>query len=1333
MPVDGPLPKTGNSQDIGADAARCFGARMPSNWRPHPLDGTDDYGLDFQIQTTPGQRATDVFRVQLKGTRSPEVSADGTFISITLKASTVRYYDRIVEPILLVVCDLSVDSDPVDCPLYYAWVHDELRRIAISELDPDQTYVTLRVPVSNRVRSTTDLSGDLDAQNELARAGHALGVVVERTHAGMLVEERVGFVQRMATGLDQRSAAFLDALAAPVEQHWIEPSAGSLAWHLKEAKTLLKTSLLDRAEGELSQAARLLPGTELEIGEYWFLSGKWNLAKGYDEQASEAFRKAYEASWSGKHVAAYVESELRRRYRDGAQAQAHPDLLELLSGNDSMVLSARSRVLAAEGKLDDAVAVADMLDGVERHSARALAHTMFGKSVEAVADCDAGLACADLSDNSRQMLLVLKARSKFAISQAGLALVDGELLPPSGTAGVDGVLVKDAWVAIEEALAVLRDAGWGSNIDLVADIWAATASMLAKQKIVLPELSAVAKLRPNCQNLQAALETIASQCGDFPTALEANDRLQPSDMRNLRRTLSLHEAGRHGDCCKWFDKNFDALDRNHALFGPATTVAALSAHKLIKPELVKRWSNELDLHTHLREHAALLQYQLATELNSIGNEAALEQLTARYEEFDRPFFLSIVLLQELNPTIESQARLCVQVAERARERAEPSPAMAVHVGMALTTLKSWQPLLEWCAAFKTRIDAWPKMQAFEALALDRLGRTPEARILLESMLAGGVLDSLALNTYISIMVRCGYVAEAIDAAEKIMESAVDVRRQMECTRLLFNLIQQSDPVSERLLALALQMGRLASPDAEIEEGIYLTMFLTATLGEHAKPPASAISEFQRRSQAFFERFPNSKIIKQAQFRDDAPGSEIWAQIKNIAGITEDREAFQRKLENQMQRGQAVAPFAWRPRLILPTVGDVVHLWEIAKQSSVDDKKYHLTMLNDSAWSPPSASSLRARTPLFDMTALLVVFDLGLLDTVIGFFGKIAIAKSTLERLAGFVNPFSGSYARSKCIALQDALKVHLAVIEQPSIADFSEGGEDIDGDAENAVSDDDGDDRIYGSEHRELVRLCRQDDTYRLYSDDLAFRILTAESDHPDGICTMDVLAGLHEAGLITKKIQAQKVSSLCGWRVGVVVPMDVITSLFPDDLASASTAKYGMERLDRQLELKAVLDAVWDFRSPFDKMLAHAAAVASAMADDKMFSGTVIAAFLGQWFVKATMKNDAPANPLEAMAKVIVSAAARPELSSVSASKLWLAYRLLVEFHHGSLMDEAREADAIRLLGRECASIYKLNAAVGEKVHASLRSGLTEGTSDDSHFTKGFSDALRQIGAPSK
>jgi len=1320
MPVEGPLPQTGDQQDIGADADRCFRARMPRNWRPHGLEGTDDYGLDYQIQTTPGQRATDVFRTQLKGTRSPDFSSDGQFVSIQLKASTIRFYDRIVEPVLLVVCDLSANSDPVDCPLYYSWVRDELRRISVSTLDPEQKYVTLRVPISNRLTYSTDLSAEIDAQNELARAGHAMFMSVEKTHPGMLIEDRVTVVQNITSGISFRSAAFIDALALPAEQHWIEPSHGSLAWHLKTTERLLKSTSLDKASAELDAAESMLQtATPIEAGEYWFLRGKWHTASGSDDHAGDSFSRAYEHNPLGKHLSARIEAELRTRYADEGP-KPYPDLIDLLSKakEEPVVLSAKSRVLAAEGKLDEALAVADQIVGPERLAARALANTMFAKPENALQDCEAGLALADLPDNTRQMLLLLRARAKFSMVISGTSASEEDVLPPSGPAGISPEEVKDAWDAIQDAVDVLREAGWSSNIEHLADIWCATASMLGKQSALLPELEAAAKLRPHMTNLQGALESIAAQCGDFLVALEANERLPSSDRRGLRRTILLHEAQKHTDCFRWFAKHFDGFDRNNALFGPAATVAAVSAHRLSEPDLVMKWSAELEAHPHLAEHAAILHYYLATELNKISNDEALERLIERYEGLGRPFALAVALMQELNPTDARQAELCAQIAEIVSKKVEPSPAMAVHVGLALVTMKNWKRLLGLCAGFRRRVDTEARMLAFEALALDRLGNTQAAKELLEKMLSGGMLDSLALNTYVTIMVRCGYVKEALDAAEKIMEAATSAKQRKDCIRLLFNLIQHSDPGSKRLLALAVQMGSLVDQKLEAEEGVYLIMFIMATVNEGCSPAPEDLADFRKRADAFFTAFPDSKILKRGELREDSSCEDLIAQLRGIAGITEEQEAFRNRLVNQMQQGLTVVPFAWRPRLVLSSVHDVVHLWEIAKVSSADDKKYHLVMLADTEWSPPAEASLRARVPLLDLTALLVLFDLGLLDTVIRFFGKVGIAKATLETIAALVNPFSGGPMRSKCSDLQTALKPHLGAIVQPSIPELADGD-----------NEDGHDDGPFGREHKEVVRICNGDD-YRLYSDDLAFRIFTAKSDTPDGICTLDVLSGLEEAGVLTRKEVAAKVSMLCGWKVGLVVRFDDLVALLPQELESVSTVKQGMNVLDGHPEFMTVITAIWDFRTTFDKTLGHAAAVLRRLAEESALSNVALASVLGQWFVKAGLMNDAPPTPIGVLTKAIIQAAMALPLPSATATKLWRLYLQLVEFHHGPEMDEQKEREATRRLGAECAKLQMTNPGLGAVVYSFLRMGLTEGTCEDGDFETGYSsERLRPLG----
>lgn len=1312
MPVEGPLPQTGDQHDINADADRCFRARSPRNWRAHGLEGTDDYGLDYQVQTTPGQRAKDIFRVQLKGTRSPDISADGQFISIQLKASTIRYYDRFVEPILLVLCNLKADPEPVDCPLYYIWVRDELRRIDVANLSADQQYVTLRVPTQNRLKTQTDLTADIERQNELSRAGHAMDIRVEQTYPGMQVEERLSMVQGMTQGISARSAAFIDALAAPAKEHWVAPSTGTLAWHLNQAKVLLRTSSLERVTKVLDAAQEMLEAaTPLEEAEYWFLLGKYRTVLGLDRVSSDAFKRAHQVNPLARYLAAWAEAEIRLRYNEDGPIP-YPDLLEALIGEEPVVLSTRSRVLAAEGKFEEAISVANKIIGPERFAARALAHTMFTKPAEALEDCDSGLALPDLPDNTQQMLLVLRARAKFSLAQVSASESVDDVLPPSGLAGIDPELVKEAWKAINAAVNVLREAGWGANIEHIADIWAATASMIGKQKEVLPTLAEVARLRPHFKNVQLALESLAAQCGEFSIALETNDRIPDSQWRNLRRTLILHETQKHNACLQWFEAHFFTFDRTHKLFGPAATVAALSAQKMVRPELVMKWTTELESDPSLHEHAAVLQYFLALEQNKLGNEEAIQALVVRYEELGRPFAMAVTLLQELNPTDAKQSEIIIEVAKRVREKVELSPAMAAHVGLALVTTEDWVSLLKLCRNFKLRVDFGPRMLAFEALALDRLGYTEEARQLLEEMLAGGVLDSLALNTYVTIMVRCGYVQEATEAAEKILESANSNTQRMDCIRLLFNLTQYSDPTSNRLLALAVKMGQLAEPNSEVQEGIYLIMFLMATLSETNAPLQHDLNEFQKRADAFFIKFPNSPIIKEGEIREDTTPEQLIAQLKVIMGITEEREAFQTRLQNQLQQGGAMLPFSWRPKLVLSSVHDVVQLWEMAKVSSVDDRKYHLTMLVDPHWNPPSAASLRNRTPLLDLTALLVLFDLGLINLMVQFFGKIGIAKATLETLAELANPFSGSPMSGKCVALQNALKPHMNAIVQPSIP---------------LLTDDEKDDKWpFGREHKEIAQLCRHEDSsFRLYSDDLAFRILCAKNNTPDGICTLDVLEGFKEVGLLTHNEVAQSISKLCGWRVGLVVRFEELLSLIPNELAQSKDVRQGINILDANPQFTAVISALWDFRAKFDKTLDHATAVLRRLADETSLPDVALAALLGQWFVKAGMKNDAPPQALRILTKAITKAAQPSYLTKSTAKKLWEVYRVLVEFHHGCRMDESKEREAISLLGAECAKLQVTATGAGENVYSELIKALTEGTSDYSGFSSGYSNTL--------
>lgn len=1310
MPVDGPLPGTGIQHDINADATRCLMARHPKDWRLQSLEGTDDYGYDFQVQTTPNQQATDIFRIQLKGTRSPIISADGEYISVALKATTVRYYARGVEPVLLVICDLSVDEDPVDCPLHYAWLNDELRRIKIDELPADQKSVTLRASRKNRLKRTTDLSKDIRYQNELSHAGHTLALRAEQVHPEMQADDRLLLVQGVVNGVAARGLALMDALAGPAEEYWVNPARDTLAWNLTQAKADLRVNALEQALAQLEEAeSKLENSTELELAEYWCLRGNWQVETGGDQAAISAYQNAYQANALPKYLSAWVEAEIRVRFDHSKESLS--ELHDLLEGDDPAIVATRSRLYAVQGNYDRALQASDQLPEPQKSFTRAFAHWLAGHLDDTLTDSEAGLAVCGASHEARQLLLLLRARAKFSLAVATASTERRDFIPPAGLPGVESQKLEDAWSAITDAVSALKAAGWDSNIEQLVDIWAATASALGKAEAILPDLIDATRTRPRLPNIHEGLRAIAGQLSNFELALSANDRLPDSPDKRIWNTLLLYETGKFRACWQSFTSYIDSLDRSHPLFGPATIAACLSAHQSIQPGLVKKWMEVLESHPDLKDQAALAQFYLKLEMSRLAKNEALNSLLASYEELEQPLSLALTLFHELDPTDTGHALICVRLSKQITEHLLLSPTMAARLGLALVTLDDWSGLLELCQSKRVRVEPGDRMGAFEALALDHMGETEQARDRLLAIVAGGSRDQLALNTYVTIATRCGYVADAIEAAERVLESAKTQSEQLECVKLLFSLIQFADASSDRLLQLALRAGDMVDRNIEAQEGTYLMMHLSSSMvGGSDIDLAADREQFRTRADAFFEKFPHSRMLRRGEVREGSSAAEMMESLKALAGITSDREAFQNRLEHGLKRGFKVVPFTWRPRLVLSSVSDVLHLWEIAKVSSRDDRQYHLAMQSDVGWQSPDAESLRQRVPLLDWTALLVLYDLGLIDAAIEFFGKIAIAKATMEELAEFTNPLFGSPYREKCLGLQKALQQHLGSVLQPSVPETMR---------QTLPS------ASIGRGNAQIVEVCAaESDRFRLYSDDQAFRFFCAGESEVDGICTLDLLAALVEVGLLTPTAKAQKVAQLCEWRVAVVVRLPDMLLLLPPALLSARGVSQGVSILDAEPGFVSVISALWDYALPYQQALHHAGAVLRTLIGEEKLSDVALAALMRQWYVKAAMKKDAPGHGLNTITLLITTAALLGELPQSSAVKAWKVYMLLVEAYHGPRMDELLEIQAIRQLGVQCATLETIAPGEGLRIFTAFNESLTSGTIEQSEFSAAYTRA---------
>ena len=222
MPHDKGLPQTGDSQEIGQDAYDCLRAKRPKGWQLTELGGVNDFGFDLQVQISVKQQVVHPFRLQLKGTRSPQRSADGSFLSINLSTTTLRYFDNTDEPVLLVLCDLSVDpEDPRECPLHYVWIREELDRIQIAAVSLEQKEAAIRVPTANVLDRTTDLVDEVRKRHRLSRVGHALDTRIAGMDPSLGSEDRVLMVESITKNIGTRSIVFAQALAEPATDVWI--------------------------------------------------------------------------------------------------------------------------------------------------------------------------------------------------------------------------------------------------------------------------------------------------------------------------------------------------------------------------------------------------------------------------------------------------------------------------------------------------------------------------------------------------------------------------------------------------------------------------------------------------------------------------------------------------------------------------------------------------------------------------------------------------------------------------------------------------------------------------------------------------------------------------------------------------------------------------------------------------------------------------------------------------------------------------------------------------------------------------------------------------------
>lgn len=1303
MSTKGQLPTISEAQIIGAKAEKCFGARCPENWRADSGTGTADFGIDYNVQAFENGQASDSFRVQLKGTEVPDLNAAGTQFAVQLKASTIRYYQRFTEPILLVLCDLSVNAKAVDCPLYYVWIPDELKRINAADLPDEQSYVTIHVPKNQVLDEDTNLSKDLAQFRVLAKIGETLHITLEKQSPSLDANARMNLLENLPRAFSERSLALMESMAEEPATAWPTEPAESMPWYISEIDRHIVNGSSDRAEEMLRAAEQKLDGaTAIETGEYWHLHGRLHLLNLNTAEGCKAFKKATVAAPNNpKHLAAWAETQMVLSVAED-KPNDFAEIYPFLTSTTPEILGVKARLFAVENRDDEAEAILASFSGSEQLSTKAIFRTMRSRWQETIDICNEGLAAADVKEATRLLYLILKSRAQFHLA-AGVDPSNSNLgLPLTGRVTCDLALLAVAWEGMTAALEGLRTSGWPANTEFVADVFCATASILQKEEEALNILMVGAEKRHDMPALQRAVESLAAQTERYDVALIANSRQPSNSLTKLHRTFILHRDRRDNDCVSFFDANLDSFNPDDLMYAETLAVAAISADRLVRTDLLRKWMPLFDATPELKVQKCLLHYALAVSGKTESRTEALNTLLTRFEEHGKPPSIAMQLFYDFNSHRPEEAEKIVDLAVVLASHRLLALDAVLQLSQAYTTLGRWNDLLALTSKERSRFSENQTLVAVEALALDRLGRTAEARDLLAPLISQGTSEEFILGAYIDIMTRCGFLEEAITAVEMAASAETVAGKKREHLRLLHNLVRAKDPSDLRAHDIAWRIGALTDPADEINEGKFLLAIAISPFP--TKHDSALIEQYQRRLNDYITRFPHSTILRTGTFPENATPEEMMASLMTLMGDTPETLETRQRQRAELREQSSRSPFAWRPQFI-DEARDVPQLWEVSKSSGGSDPALVLSTTQEN-WTPTPWSDMSERVPLMDLVSLLVAYDLGILNAFFKLFSKVAVPQRTMLNLGHLSDPVAGSFQGEKCRAIQQVLRQNFDQLLQPRAVHLSPEDKQIECIRSTL----------------ELKELAVQT-PYLLYSDDITIRVFCHGDEHNSlSICTLDILAAMENQELLTTKEVAQKIGTLCSWGVGVVITAAWQIASLPETLEKVETITEGMDTIRNADLCLSIFDGMWGrAESKFIDMLTHASSLVVAMLYEHNMNAISVASLMAIWHERALCSNGAPQGPIDIPSLLLRNAAvlaihAYPKTNR--SDELWRIYIWLLEHIKQKNLDPKSLVDSLRIVAAAAAN-HDLN--MRKLSEPSMRHFLCSKLKDGSAGKRGF------------
>ncbi len=1310
------LPKESDSQEIGHLAVSVFNSCHPVSWRPNPTDGDDDVGLDMQVQIVDQGHYVNMFNAQIKGSaqkkngKNAKLNATKEYFSQSLNISTLNYYARIENPIMLVFADLAQDKDPRRCPAYFLWIDKEIERLKEGKPNLDhlgKNSHTFRIPIENILDPDLNVLPYLNDRLEKRRALNGVYATVEEKYPDPITKVNA------LGGIIQTKKIALDTILNETDAPWLDAPKDSIAYHLKKVSDMLLLNNAILARDRLKKlAGRLSEADQHEKSEYYYLKAYLAGLLGKRDEATEGYYKAHSLSMKiKKYHLAYLESKIPPETNKAEILDQMIDEIKDLDGIGYLRL--RSKLLALKGNYKAAFDILKGHDEKDIFVLKAIIYILSGSYHDCINQIDKSISEQEISQTQKLSLSSLKARSYFYLGFSNSP--ESTIIPFSGTPNMNPKLLKLAWIELIQALEIASQLGYPQNVELLVDMLSILGMYFSESDIVLKHLVKLAEIRPQVIVFQECLLQIALQLDKREIAEDLLDKLPKTLENAINRIILASRNNQKLEVVNSTSKILNALiDKKPNDYDTVIMIAAECANDILKYDERDEFLSVLH---SARDSAALFAvYDFITLSNQspLEKPQAINKLYTVYESGNKHRQILFQLFNSLDPYDEISAHKIIKISTDIKLDWDLSRDEYITLCKAKITIADWKNVLELSRVAQSRFGGFPQFKAFEALALDEIGETGDAIELLEKITTGEKFDPIALEIYINISARVGLIEKAKILTTRLLEQVTGREKELLLLRSMFNIEMYINPKSRSLINICSKYGKICDQADELEEGVYLIQFLGATIDPNLFIPDEDIKKFQSRLEKYVKKFPESKVIRAIGIEKQAP-EKLLSELNKITGFTEEKKEWYKRNENLINRCQVPVPFMIRHKFLV-NISNFLHLWELSKIIGLDYPQYRLTISAD-YYKIRDIRSFKLRVPLLDEVALLVLFDLNLLSYIFKIFPKIAISKNSIINFQKEAQLFfiGSNYTKAKDILQFFSLKIDQ--ILQPS--------------GKNQVSQD----QFF--EELESIKSVYDSSVHLYYTDDVISRIYVCGDDHIDNsISTIDIIEILRNNGLISQNEAAEKYAQLCAFNViGVPIRFMDILLVIKNHLTGGVNIDRNLEILDRHKNFNSIINLIWWYKGDYSKALSDIGLFLAYMIreeDNIKIEPNIIKAIWYKWFQKVQFNLQSETDKLHFFARSFLASCIEilKKLPSDEDNrdlliKLWSIYNDIIDFAYGNDMDRNIENRSKSVLAQFIAE-YEFDSKT--HIFNQISSGLTSGTSESSFFQTSYKNSAIRI-----